>query len=141
MTKKENIIIRISGKYGHSDLKPELYDIKDIKEILEDVEQMLFPDGAKKRPVISYSIDKGSVVHKFQTSRQTVVGFNAVLNDIHDQSNIDFLEPKSALAFEHLQQTADEQGHNFEISTSVSEKRCHLLFQPRQAGDVLKIRG
>jgi len=130
MEKKETIKIRIKGKHGKLELTPDLYDINDIKHLLEDVEEMLFPDGKKGRPLISYDIDEGSVVHKFTTSRQTVVGFDAVLHDIQKEASIDLLEYKSALAFEHLQETADERNHTFEISTSVSESETPFVISP-----------
>ncbi len=130
MEKKERIEIRISGKHGKLELTPDLYDINDIKHLLEDVEQMLFPVAEKGRPLISYDLEEGSVVHKFQTSRQTVVGFDAVLHDIQKESSIDLLEYKSALAFERLQKTADEKNHTFEISTSVSEPGKPFVISP-----------
>lgn len=130
MERKETIKIRISGKHGKLDLTPDLYDINDIKHLLEDVEEMLFPDGKKGRPLISYELEKGSVIHKFNTSRQTVVGFNAVLHDVQKESSIDLLEYKSALAFERLQKTADERNHTFEISTSVSESETPFVISP-----------
>ena len=42
MEKKETIKIKISGKHGKWELTPDLYDINDIRYLLEDVEQMLF---------------------------------------------------------------------------------------------------
>lgn len=130
MEREEAIKIKISGKHGKLELTPDLYDINDIMHLLEDVEQMLFPDGKKGRPLISYDLDKGSVIHKFTTSRQTVVGFNAVLHDVQKESSIDLLEYKSALAFERLQKTADERNHTFEISTSVSESDTPFVISP-----------
>lgn len=130
MEKQATISVKISGKHGKLDLTPELYDINDIKHILEDVEQMLFPDGKKSRPLISYDLEPGSVMHKFQTSRQAVVGFDAVLHDVEKESSIDLLEYESALAFERLQQTADEKNHTFEISTSVSESHTPFVISP-----------
>ena len=130
MEKKEIIKISISGKHGKLELTPDLYDINDIKNLLEDVKNMLFPDGKKGRPLISYELEDGSVIHKFKTSRQTVVGFDAVLHDIQKKSSIDLLEHKSALAFERLQKTADEKNHAFEISTSVSETDTPFIISP-----------
>lgn len=79
MEKKESIIIKISGTRGKLELTPDLYDINDLKKVLEDVEDLLFPEGKKGRPLISYELEEGSVIHKFKTSRQAVVGFGAVL--------------------------------------------------------------
>jgi len=82
MEKKATIEIKITGRHGKLELAPELYDIKDIRNLLDDVEKMLFPEGLNERPIISYKIEEGSVRHLFTTSRQTVVGFDAILYDI-----------------------------------------------------------
>lgn len=130
MEKKESIEIRVTGKHGKLELSPELYDIKDIKALLEDVEDLLFPESTKGRPLISYAINKGSVLHKFQTSRQTVVGLDAILHDVQQSGSIDLLEPKSALAFEHLQKISEEKNYTFEVTTSVSERNNPIVISP-----------
>lgn len=130
MEKKASIEIKITGKHGNLGLTPELFDIKDIRSLLEDVEKMLFPEALKERPIISYKIEEGSVRHLFTTSRQTVVGFDAILHDIKKNSSIDFLNHKSALAFEHLQQAAEEKNQTFEISTTVSESKTVFVVSP-----------
>lgn len=133
MSKKESIIIRVTGKIGQKEISPELFDISDIKSMMDDFENMLFPGSKKDRPHISYKIDGGSVKNIFSTSRQEVVGFNALLADVEKQETIDILEHKSALAFEHLQKNSDETNLTYEITTSLSEDSAPFVISPKTA--------
>ena len=133
MTNQESISIRITGKIGQKDIAPELFDISDIRELISDFENMLFPGSKKDRPHISYKIENGSVNNVFTTSRQEVVGFNALLMDVLKQNSIDLLEYKSALAFENLQKNADETNLTYEITTSVSEDIIPFIVSPKTA--------
>ena len=78
MEKIGHIEITITGSKGNIKLSPDNYDIKEIKNILEQAENLLFPSEKKERPVISYNIEEGSVKHIFKTSLQVIIGFNAV---------------------------------------------------------------
>lgn len=130
MDAKETIEIRLTGHKGNVELSPDQYDISDVKQMLDHIEMMLFPESSRKRPTISYRIEEGSVVHQFQTDRQVVVGFDAVLNDIKEKSSIDILSPRSALAFEHMQQIADENNYLLELTTSVSDQKNPFVISP-----------
>lgn len=48
-------------------LEPKDIDINEIKEFISDIESFLYPSRKEKknRPHISYTIEQGSVVHKF----------------------------------------------------------------------------
>jgi hypothetical protein len=113
------IEIKVNGKKGNLDLTPDNYDIKDVIAVLEQAENLLFPNK-KDRPTISYDIQEGSVRNIIKTALQVIIGFNAILGQIQQNNNvIDFLEPQTAKAFEFFQETAKKQGVAFEISTSV----------------------
>lgn len=115
------IEIKVNGKKGNLDLTPDNYDIRDVIAVLEQAENLLFPNNKKERPTISYDIQEGSVKHIIKTSLQAIIGFNALLFQIQANNNvIDFLEPQTAKAFEFFQETAQKQGVSFEISTSVA---------------------
>lgn len=102
-----DIEIRIEGSVGAQKLTPELVDIDEIREVLEQVSGLLFPTEKRaQRPRISYQIVEGSVRHKFRTLMQTVIGFGAVLTQISSQQQIDFLHERSAAAVESLQKLA-----------------------------------
>ena len=131
MTNKESITIRVTGKIGQKKISPDLYDISDIRNLITEFENMLFPVSKKDRPHISYKIDEGSVKNIFTTSRQEVVGFNALLMDVRKQETIDILEHKSALAFESLQKNADETNLSYEITTSLSEETTPFVISPK----------
>jgi len=131
MSKKESITIRVTGKIGQKDISPDLFDISEIKKLINDFENMLFPGSKKGRPHISYRIEEGSVENIFTTTRQEVVGFNALLNDVSTHNSIDLLEHKSALAFESLQKNSDETNLSYEITTSVSEDTTPFIISPK----------
>ena len=120
MERTGHIEIRVKGKRGNFDLTPENYDIRDVIAVLEQAENLLFPNNKKERPAISYNIQEGSVKHVLSTALQVVIGFNAVLAQIQQTNySIDFLESPTAKAFEAFRETAIKQDVVFEISTSI----------------------
>lgn len=120
MEKTGHIEIHISGKKGSIGLTPDSYDIRDIINILQNAENLLFPGSKKERPVISYNIEEGSVKHIIKTSLQAIISFNAILAQVEANNySIDFLESGTAKAFEFFQETAQKQDVEFTISTSV----------------------
>jgi hypothetical protein len=122
--KTGTIEIRVEGQHGMIHLTPESYDIRDLQLLLNRVEDLLFPTDRKDRPIIGYRVEEGSVRHLFTTSMQAVIAFNAVLGQVHLQESIDFLEVRSALAIEALQEEAIRKGWSFTFQTSLpnSEK-------------------
>ena len=120
MEKNGHIEILVVGRKGNVALNPDNYDIRDIIEILQNSENLLFPNAKKERPTISYNIEEGSVRHMIKTSLQAIIGFNAILAQINnDNYSIDFLEYQSARAFEFFQETAQKKNVEFHISTSI----------------------
>jgi hypothetical protein len=113
------IEIRISGTNGNLELKPENYDIKDIKDLLENVENLLYPND-RNRPIVSYSILPGSVRNVFSTSMQYVSGVNAIIGQISQTGNIDFLDRQRAQAIENLQKVSRKKNCTIEMFTSLS---------------------
>lgn len=113
--------IRIFGTVGSMDLKPDLFDIRDVGRLLEVAENLLYPVEKRGRPTISYSVESGSVSHQFRTSLQVIIGLNAVLGQVAIQKNIDFLALNSAKAFETLQAAADEKGYEIRLRTSLPQ--------------------
>lgn len=119
MNKIGQIEIIVKGFKGNVEVTPDNYDIKDIVDILQNVENLLFPNNKKERPIISYDIEKGSVKHIIKTSMQAVLGFNAILFQVQNDNSIDFLEIQTAKAFEFFQESAQKQNVEFTISTSI----------------------
>jgi hypothetical protein len=113
------IEIRITGSRGNLELSPDNYDIREIVSILENEENLLYPNDKKDRPTISYSIEKVSVKHILKTSIQYIIGFNAVIGQVNQIQNIDFLDLSTAKAFENLQDIASKKDYVFSIKTSL----------------------
>jgi hypothetical protein len=113
------IEIKITGSKGNLDLTPDNYDIKEIISILENAEKLLYPGEKRDRPTISYRIEEGSVKHILKTSIQYIIGFNAIIGQINQVQNIDFLDISTAKAFEDIQNVAKKQNYVFNIKTSL----------------------
>ncbi|RZK52907.1 MAG: hypothetical protein EOO87_14190 [Pedobacter sp.] len=121
MDKIGDIEIRVVGKSGNQDLSPENYDIKYIASLLQNIEDLLYPNNKKDRPLISYDIKEGSVKHLFKTPVQYIIGFSAILTQISSNNSIDFLDIKTARAIENIQNISLQKNYEFEIKTSISE--------------------
>ncbi len=121
MEKNGYIEIKISGFKGNIELTPDSFDIRELIDVIEQAEKMLFPGDRKDRPLISYRIEEGSVRNIFKTSTQIIIGFSALLGQIQSTENIDFLELSTAKAFETFQETAIKKDYTFEISTSLPQ--------------------
>jgi len=119
MDKIGYIEIRVHGSKGNLELSPENYDIREVIFILENAENLLFHDAKQGRPIISYRMEEGSVRHILKTSIQYIIGFNAVIGQINQVQNIDFLELSTAKAFESIQNIAVKSNYAFSIKTSL----------------------
>ena len=126
------IEIKIDGSVGAQKLTPELVDIDEIREILTQASNLLFPaEKRAQRPLVSYEIVAGSVRHKFRTLMQSVIGFGAVISQISAEAQIDFLHERSAVAIESLQRLAVEKDYVVTISANqnrlVIDKTTHFV--------------
>ncbi|MNX85682.1 hypothetical protein D3C86_1175310 [compost metagenome] len=119
MEKTGHIEIRITGSKGNIELSPDNYDIREIITILENAENLLYPGDKKERPIISYNIEQGSVKHILKTSIQFIIGFNAIIGQVSNIQEIDFLDLQTAKAFENLQNIAIKKDYSFSIKTSL----------------------
>jgi len=115
------IEIRITGSKGNLDLSPDNYDIREIISILENAENLLYPGDKRDRPNISYKIEEGSVIHTLKTSIQYIIGFNAIIGQVNQVQNIDFLDLGTAKAFENIQDIATKRNYVFSIKTSLDK--------------------
>lgn len=129
MDKIGDIEIRVIGKSGNQDLNPDNYDIKYIANILQNIEDLLYPNNKKDRPLISFNIKEGSVRHLFKTPVQYIIGFSAILTQIQANSSIDFLDIKTARAIESIQNISLQKNYEFQIKTSVSDS-IELIINP-----------
>lgn len=121
MDKIGYIEIHVAGNEGNNPLTPDNYDIREIRTMLENIEDILYPGNKKSRPDITYQIEEGSVRNIFKTSLQAVVSFTAVAGLISSTNSIDGLELPTAKAIENIQNAARNKNYSFEIKTSESE--------------------
>lgn len=113
------IQIHIKGSKGNLELSPENYDIREIISILENAENLLFPGEKRERPTITYKLEEGSVKHILKTSIQYIIGFNAIIGQVNQIQNIDFLDLSTARALENIQDIASKKDYVFSINTSL----------------------
>ena len=129
MDKLGEITIHVDGRVGNEPLGPSNYDISSLRDMLDDVENLLCPNEKRNRPVISYEMQAGSVKHIFRTTLQRVTEFNAVLAMVVANGNLDGLIPETAKAFEHIQSQSRQNGYTVSFSTSLDETKI-LTFTP-----------
>ena len=129
MKKVGELEIKVVGKLGNIELKPENYDIRYTASLLQDVEDLLYPNLKKERSLITYDIQEGSVKHLFKTTIQTIIGFSAILSQIDVRKSIDFLDIKTAQSIENIQNLSIQKNFEFQIKTSVSEQ-TQLVISP-----------
>jgi|694.fasta_scaffold79906_5 hypothetical protein len=109
----------ITGNKGGQPMGPADYDIKALRELLTEVEVLLFPNDRRERPVISYEVQEGSVRNIFRTGIQAVAQTGAVLSLVVGSGSVDVLEPRTAKAIEALQRWAQESDVAFTLRTSL----------------------
>lgn len=115
------IEISITGSKGNLDLTPDNYDVRELISMLENAEDLLYSGDKKDRPTISYRIEEGSVKHIFKTSIQYIIGFNAIIGQVDQIKSIDFLDFRTARAFENIQDIATKKNYTFSIKTSLDQ--------------------
>lgn len=109
----------IQGTKAGKPLMPEDYDIRALRELLEEVEVLLFPNNRHERPVISYEVKEGSVRNIFRTGVEAVAKTGAVLSLVASTGTVDVLEPRTARAIEAMQRWAQESDLAFTLRTSL----------------------
>lgn len=121
MEKIGSIEINITGSKGNLALSPDNYDIREVIAMLENAEDLIYSGDKKDRPTISYRIEEGSVKHIFKTSMQFVIAFNAIIGQVMQTQNIDFLDVRTAKAFENIQTIATKNNYALRITTSLDQ--------------------
>ncbi|MCU0445538.1 MAG: hypothetical protein MUE85_11535 [Microscillaceae bacterium] len=122
MEKKSYISLKIEGRAGGQKLTPEIYDIADLRDLLSDIEALLFPtiSDKKNRPIISYTIEEGSIVHKFLLPYSVVISFLPILKELNEFKTSAAIETKRIAIVEKMQKKAVELGWTFNLTTSES---------------------
>ena len=112
------IFFHIDDKNHSGRVSMKDYDIRELKELLENVDMLLSSQSKDSRATVSYSVDGGSVLNKFLTTRQMAIQLSAVLSMVAIQNSLDGLELRTARSFENIQQIARKRGYEFEIYSS-----------------------
>lgn len=120
MNNTGNIEIIVYGTKGKLPIEPDNYDVAEVRQILEQAENLLITGDKKNRPAISYDIQKGFVKHIFKTSMQYIIGFNAIIAQINTEKSLDFLDLPTAKAFEILQNIAIQKNYSLNLQTSLA---------------------
>ncbi len=117
------ISVTITGKTSRGTLNPKDIDIAETKELLADVETLLFPTKAEKeeRPGVSYEVQNGSVKNLFFIPAANVIMFTALMSEVGKQGSTDLLQQKAAGVIDKWQKKAFASGREYAITSSVNE--------------------
>lgn len=118
------ISVTIKGKTPGGTLNPKDIDISETKELLSDIETLLFPTKSEKeeRPKVSYEVKEGSVKNLFFIPAANVIMFTALLSEVNKQGTSDLLQPKAAVIIDKWQKKAYSSGREYLITSSVNEE-------------------
>jgi hypothetical protein len=117
------ISVLIKGKTAEGYLNPKDIDIAETKELLSDIEILLFPTKAEKedRPKVSYEVKEGSVKNLFFIPAANAIMSTALLSEVGKQGVSDLLHPKAAAIIDKWQKKSYSSGREYAISSSVNE--------------------
>lgn len=117
------ISVTIKGKTIAGTLNPKDIDIAETREILTDVETLLFPIKTEKdeRPKVAYEVKDGSVKNIFYLPLAKAIMFSALMAEVGNRGNIDLLEPKAAAIIDKWQRKSYNSGRQYTITSSISE--------------------
>ena len=120
MEEKGYIEIKINNR--SKTLTPKDIDVSEIKEIISDVETLLFPTRQEKkmRPKISLDIEEGSSRNIFYLPISSVIFFNGIINEIKSRNSINFLDYKRQSVIYNFQKKAINDDYTFELINSLS---------------------
>ena len=126
--KSNNYIeIHIRGKVGNEDLRPDTYDIRELRDMI-DIVCGVMGHTYKSEDLISLEIQEGSVRQFFYSTEQQVVVAATLLQLVASNPHMDNIEDKLASHIEAIQSKAISQGYTYEIGTS--ENSNSLLISP-----------
>lgn len=116
------ITVTIEGKTEKGSLSPRSIDIDETKELLSDVELLLFPNKVERdeRPKVSYELQEGSIKNIFHLPLAKAIMFTALMTEVGSRGTIDLLDSKAANIIDKWQRKAYESGREYRITSSVS---------------------
>lgn len=123
-----HLTITIIGSTDKGKLDPKSIDISETKEMLMDMETLLYPSKTEKeeRPRVSYEVQQGSVKNIFYLPVAKAIMFTALLSEVEKNKGMDFLDPKQASILDKWQRKTYESGREYQISSSISSEKAFL---------------
>jgi hypothetical protein len=123
-----NIVVTIIGKSEGGQLNPKDIDITETKELLSDVETLLFPVKAERdeRPKVSYEVQEGSIKNIFYLPVAKAIMFTALMTEVGKQGSVDILDTRAASILDKWQRKAYDSGREYNFSSSVSPDKSFL---------------
>lgn len=117
------ISVNVTGKTTLGTLNPKDIDIAETKELLSDIETLLFPTKAEKeqRPKVSYEVQEGSVKNIFFIPAANAIMFTALMSEVGKQGTSDLLQQKAAAIIDKWQRKSFTSGREYTITSSVNE--------------------
>lgn len=128
MDQSAYIAITIKGKTTEGSLTPRDVDINETRELLSDVEVLLYPTKPERvdRPKVSYEVQDGSVKNIFFIPAAKAIMFTALLNEVSRQGTTELLEPQAAGVIDKWQQRSYKSSQEYLFSSSVDESKPFL---------------
>jgi hypothetical protein len=119
------ISVTIKGKTINGNLNPKDIDIAETREIITDVETLLFPTRTEKdeRPKVAYEVKDGSVKNLFYLPLAKAIMFSALMAEVGNRGNVELMEPKAALVIDKWQRKSYNSGREYVITSSVTEDK------------------
>ena len=110
-------------------LSPNDIDISEIKELMSNIENFLYPDrkGKSARPHISYSLESGSASNKFFLPISGVLLFNGLTSEITKRQSLNFLSYKQQEVIANFQKKAAENDLILELRSSLNPDTSTLV--------------
>ena len=123
------ISITIKGSTPEGELTPKDIDINETKEILTDVETLLYPNKTERidRPRVTYEVKEGSVKNFFYLPLAKTIMFTALMGEVMKQATSELLEPQAAQVIDKWQQKSYKTGREYSIASSLSPDKPFLV--------------
>lgn len=121
------IEIHIRGKIGNEELRPETYDIRELRDMI-DIVCGVMGHTNKSNDLISLEIKDGSVRQLFYSTKQQVMIAATLLQLVASNPHMENVDDRLASQIETIQSKAISLGYTYEICTS--EKGTPLLISP-----------
>lgn len=126
---EEQGFIEIRVDNLNNSLTPNDVDINEIKNLISDIENFLYPlrEDKKLRPQISYDLSSGSAKHRFFLPITAVILFNGLTSEIKKRKTLDFLDFKRQEIVDKFQKKAIKEGYIIEFNSSLSEEPLLII--------------